>query len=100
MVSNSATISVRKTAQNTTMSKRIEIEQIISEGMTLRKFYNLVVRLLTKNGVGEFFDWDDFKRWNGQVHDVGNCELGNYKFITEWDEFNSCYIYFLDEPKA
>ena len=85
---------------NTAMGKKIEIEQVIGEGMTLRKFYNLVVRLLTKNGVGEFFDWDDFKRWNGQIHDSCKGELGTYKFITEWDEHNACYIYFLDIPNA
>lgn len=86
------------TNTNTVMKKRTEFEQIIEDGMTLRKFYNLVVKLMKKNGVEPFFDWYDFKRWNGQIHDCFKNEFGTFKFITEWDEVNSCFVYYLDEP--
>jgi hypothetical protein len=82
----------------TTMNNKTEFQEIICKEITLRKFYNLVVRLMNKNGVEPFFDWDDFKRWNGQIHDYSKNEFGTFKFITEWDEYNSSFVYYLDEP--
>lgn len=81
------------------MKTKCEFEKIINKPLTLRKFYNLVVKLMNENNVLQPFDWDDFKRWNGQIHDTFNNDECTYKFITEFDAENASYVYYLELNK-
>ena len=75
-----------------------EIESLVTEPMTLRRFFNQIHRVAAKAGIALEIDWDDFNRWGGQICDCfSNREEGSaFKIISEYGE-DSCYFYYLDE---
>ena len=77
---------------------KAEISSLITKPLTLRRFFNHIHRVAAKAGIVLEIDWDDFKRWGGQIHDCfTDRELGyKFKLISEYED-GSCFFYYLDE---
>ena len=71
----------------------IEIEHIITTSISLRKFFNLIMKESKKFGGRFTLDWFDFKSWNGQIHDCFNDNGTIYKFIAEFGLDSSYFFY-------
>ena len=76
---------------------KTEIELLITKPMTLRKFYNAIKRAIVKSGQVFDLDWDDFKRWEGNICEGFSGEEygGEYKRSSEFND-GSCYFYLLN----
>ena len=71
----------------------IEIEHIIPTSISLRKFFNLIMKESIKFGGRFNLDWSDFKSWNGQINDCFHDNGTIYKFICEFSEDFSYFFY-------